>query len=96
MKDFLPLTWKGIYNKATISLILSFYTIAFLQRMFEKNGHLLLAEKSLTNIFNSRRVNLMLAPFIIGLLLSIRAVLIAAPIVDNAGGTTSPEKKKPS
>ena len=86
MKDFLPLTWKGIYNKATISLILSFYTITFLQRMLEKRGHLMLAEKSLTNIFNSRRVNAMLAPFIIGLLPSIGAVLIAAPIVDNAGG----------
>jgi hypothetical protein len=86
MKDILHLIWKGIYNKATISLILSFYTITFLQRMLEKRGHLLLAEKSLTNIFNSRRVNAMLAPFIIGLLPSIGAVLIAAPIVDNAGG----------
>lgn len=84
--ELLPLVWKGIYNKSTINLILAFYTITFLQRMLEKRGHLLLAEQSLTRIFNSRRVNAMIAPFVIGLLPSVGAVLIAAPIVDNAGG----------
>lgn len=82
----IPLVWKGIYNKSTINLILAFYTITFLQRMLEKRGHLFLAEQSLTRIFNSRRVNAMIAPFVIGLLPSVGAVLIAAPIVDNAGG----------
>ena len=43
-------------------------------------------EQSLISIFNSRRVNAMIALFIIGLLPSVGAVLIAAPIVDNAGG----------
>ena len=46
----------------------------------------MLAEKSLSNLFESRRVNSMVAPFIIGLLPSPGAVLIAAPIVNNAGG----------
>lgn len=74
----------GTFGASTISLILAFYSITFLQRMLEKRGHLLLAEKSLTNIFNSRRINVMVAPFVIGLLPSPGAVLIAAPIVDNA------------
>ena len=70
----------------TITLILAFYSITFLQRMLEKREKLILAEKALCGIFNSRRVNAMLAPFIIGLLPSAGAVIIACPIVDNAGG----------
>ena len=70
----------------TITLILAFYSITFLQRMLEKREKLILAEKALCGIFNSRRVNAMIAPFIIGLLPSAGAVIIACPIVDNAGG----------
>lgn len=70
----------------TVTLVLSFYSITFLQRMLEKREKLLLAEQALCGIFNSRRVNAMLAPFIIGLLPSAGAVIIACPIVDNAGG----------
>jgi len=73
-------------SPVTISLILAFYSITFLQRMLEKREQLLLAEMSLSGIFNNRRVNAMMAPFIIGLLPSAGAVLIACPIVDNAGG----------
>ncbi|WP_206811596.1 hypothetical protein [Paradesulfitobacterium ferrireducens] len=40
----------------------------------------------MSGLFNSRRVNAMVAPFVIGLLPSAGAVLIAAPIVNNAGG----------
>lgn len=78
------LTLKACTSKETIALVLAFYTITYIQRMMEKRGHLLLAERSLNNIFNSRRINAMLAPFIIGLLPSAGAVLIAAPIVQNA------------
>lgn len=82
----LELAGKSCVSRETISLVLAFYTITFVQRMMEKRGHLLLAEKSLDNIFNSRRINAMVAPFIIGLLPSAGAVLIAAPIVQNACG----------
>lgn len=78
------LLFKGATSQSTINLVLAFYSITFLQRMLEKRGHLILAEQSLNNIFNSRRINAMVAPFIIGLLPSAGAVLIAAPIVDNA------------
>lgn len=74
----------GILGSSTVNLVLAFYTITFLQRMLEKRNHLILAEQSLTNLFNSRRVNAMVAPFVIGLLPSPGAVLIAAPIVDKA------------
>lgn len=80
------LALKSCTSKDTISLVLAFYTITYVQRMMEKRGHLLLAEKSLDNIFNSRRINAMIAPFVIGLLPSAGAVLIAAPIVQNASG----------
>lgn len=80
------LAFKSCTSKDTISLVLAFYTITYVQRMMEKRGHLLLAEKSLDNIFNSRRINAMIAPFVIGLLPSAGAVLIVAPIVQNASG----------
>jgi hypothetical protein len=78
---------KALISPTTISLVLAFYTITFLQRMLEHRGHIMLAEQSLSGLFNSRRVNAMIAPFIIGLLPSVAAVVIAAPIVDNAGGS---------
>lgn len=84
----------GAFSKDTIHLVLAFYTITFLQRMLEKRGHLMLAEKSLSNLFNSRRVNAMVAPFVIGLLPSPGAVLIAVPIVDNAGGNYITKEEK--
>lgn len=86
LKDSINLMFKGAFSRDTIYLILAFYTITFIQRMLEKRERIILAEQSLDNIFNSRRVNAMIAPFIIGLLPSAGAVLIAAPIVDNAAG----------
>ncbi|SDE36744.1 DUF401 family protein [Sporomusa acidovorans] len=78
----------------TIMLVLSFYSITFLQRMLEKREQLTLAEQSLNGIFNSRRINAMMAPVIIGLLPSPGAVLIACPIVDNAGGNDISKEDK--
>lgn len=75
---------SAAFSKDTLYLVLAFYSITFIQRMLEKRGHLMLAEISLSNLFDSRRVNAMVAPFVIGLLPSPGAVLIAAPIVNNA------------
>ena len=77
---------NAIFDQNTFKIILAFYSITFLQRMLEKRNKLLLAEKSISNIFNSRRVNSMIVPFIIGMLPSPGAVLIAAPIVEAAAG----------
>ncbi len=84
--EMLNLTFKGILSWDTTFLVLAFYSITFLSRMLEKRGHILLAEQSLSNLFNSRRINAMIAPFIIGLLPTVGAVLIACPIVNNACG----------
>ena len=94
IKNSLELFKNGIMDKNTINLILAFYSITFIQRMLEKRNFITLAEQTLDNIFNSKRVNIMLAPFIIGLLPSVSAVLIAAPIVKNsAGDSLSIEEK---
>lgn len=82
--DTLKLIVAGTFSKGTIDLVAAFYSITFLQRMLEKRGHIVLAERSLNNLFRNRRINTMIAPFIIGLLPSAGAVLIAAPIVDNS------------
>lgn len=92
--ESIKLMKNGAFSLGTINLVLAFYTITFLQRMMEKRDHLILAEKSLNNLFNSRRVNAMVAPFIIGLLPSPSAVLIASPIVDNAGGDYISKEEK--
>ena len=94
LRNSLNLVRLGIFGKDTINLVLAFYTITFLQRMLEKREHLILAEVSLTNIFNSRRINAMIAPFVIGLLPSPGAVLIASPIVDNAAGDYLNQEEK--
>ena len=78
------LAQKGAFGSATINMILAFYTITFLQRMLEKRDRLILAEDAISNLFNNRRVNTMVVPFVIGLLPSPGAVLIAAPIVENS------------
>jgi hypothetical protein len=59
--ESIKLMKNGAFSLGTINLVLAFYTITFLQRMMEKRAHLILAEKSLNNLFNSRRVNAMIA-----------------------------------
>lgn len=84
LQNIFEILKAGIISRTTLLLILSFYAITFLQRMMEKRDHLKLAEESLTNLFGSRRLNAMVAPFIIGLLPAVGAVLMARPIVDQA------------
>ena len=69
--------WRGVWNADTISVIVITYLITFLQRMMEQKGDLLLAQRSLSGIFNSRRVNASVAPIFIGLLPSPAAAFIA-------------------
>ena len=65
----------------TLSLCLVTYMITFLQRMMERNDHLSQAHRSLSAIFNSRRVNATVAPILIGLLPSPAAAFIAGDMV---------------
>lgn len=83
-KDSMLLSYKGIRAPATIEMILAFYFITFMQRILEDRGHLMRAEEAIGQLFQSKRINVMLAPFVIGFLPSAGAVLLAAPIVRKA------------
>ena len=76
--------WRGVWNADTISVIVITYLITFLQRMMEQKGDLLLAQRSLSGIFNSRRVNASVAPIFIGLLPSPAAAFIAGDMVKSS------------
>ena len=70
---------KSMISEATIMVLLNCYLITFLQRMMELRGHLDLAQRSLSRLFNSRRVNASIAPVFIGLLPSPGAILSQVP-----------------
>ena len=82
--DALLIAGKSMISEATIMVILNCYLITFLQRMMELRGHLDLAQRSLSRLFNSRRVNASIAPVFIGLLPSPGAIFIAGSMVDDA------------
>lgn len=84
----------AFFNSTTISILLSFYTITFLQRMLDKRGHIQLAQDSLNGIFNNRRINVSIAPFFIGLLPSAGAIFISGDMVDAATGDLISEEDK--
>lgn len=83
---FLQAAWRGVWNADTISVIVITYLITFLQRMMEQKGDLILAQRSLSGIFNSRRVNASVAPIFIGLLPSPAAAFIAGDMVKSSCG----------
>lgn len=77
---------RGTFGRDTLMMVSAFYTITYLQRMLEKRGRLLEAEHALSVLSGNKRLNIMITPFIVGLMPSIGAVLIAAPIVDKIAG----------
>ena len=82
--DFVQLSVKSATSSTTLELIAIIYLITYLQRMLEKRGLLMQAQKALNGIFNNRRINASLAPVFIGLLPSPAAVTICGQIVDEA------------
>lgn len=86
--------WKGFSSWNAIEAILVFYAITFLQRMMEKRQNLKGCQEALNGIFNNRRVNVSLAPFLLGCLPAASTVLICGPIVRDSVGDelTTPEK----
>jgi len=91
-------TWKAVVEGATswmtIEALLVFYAITFLQRMMEKRKNLSNSQVALNGLFNNRRINASVAPFLLGCLPAASTVLICGPIVrDSVGGSLSdPEK----
>ena len=75
--------FQSITGWPTLSLLLVFYCIMFLQRMLEKRDCLIKARNALDGISANRRVNTALAPMFIGLLPSAAAMLICGSIVNS-------------
>lgn len=82
--DLVKLLWGALTSWETISVILCFYLITFLQRMLEKRGRLKQAQEALDGIFNNRKINASLAPAVIGLLPSPAALTISGAMVKDA------------
>lgn len=72
---------KALVSRETVTVVLSFYFITFLQRMLERRRRLKQAEESLSGLFGNRRINASAAPAVIGLLPSAGAMTICAEIV---------------
>jgi len=90
----LTITAHSLTSWGTLSLLLVFYSITFLQRMLEKRGALLETEHALNALFNNRRVNASVAPIFIGLLPSAGAIPLCGAIVNsNCGKDLSREMK---
>lgn len=82
--ELVKLIWGALTSWETISVVLCFYLITFLQRMLEKRGRLKQAQEALDGIFNNRKINASLAPAIIGLLPSPAALTISGAMVKDA------------
>ncbi|MBS6954682.1 MAG: DUF401 family protein [Enterocloster asparagiformis] len=80
----LAIMGKSLISPGTITVVLSFYFITFLQRMLERRRRLKQAEESLDGLFNNRRINASAAPAVIGLLPSAGAMTICAQIVKSS------------
>ena len=81
VSDALSIMGRALVSRDTVTVVLSFYFITFLQRMLERRNRLKQAEQSLNWLFNNRRVNASAAPAVIGLLPSAGAMTICAEIV---------------
>lgn len=77
---------ETITSWETLSLCLVTYLITFLQRMMEQKQRLRQAQRALSALFNSRRVNATVAPALIGLLPSPAAAFLVGDIVKEACG----------
>ena len=82
----LALSGHALVSETTITTVLAFYTITFLQRMLEKRKRLANAQQAMSGIFNNQRVNASLAPILIGMLPSAAVVKICGAMVNDAVG----------
>ncbi|MST55781.1 DUF401 family protein [Pyramidobacter sp. SM-530-WT-4B] len=86
--------WKGATSWTTIQPLLVFYTITFLQRMMEKRKDLSNCQIAMNGLFNNRRINVSIVPFLLGCLPAASTVLICGPIVrDSVGNYLAADEK---
>lgn len=94
MADALPAIRRGVLGTNTLNALLVLYCITFLQRMMEKRKNLSNCQVALNGIFNNRRINASVAPFLLGCLPAASTVLICGPIVrESVGDYLSTEEK---
>ena len=67
-----------------LSVLLSFYVMAYLQRMLEARKQIQYAQNDLNRLFHNRRINATVAPIFIGLLPSAAAMILCGDIVKEA------------
>lgn len=73
--------WNVLSSWSSMSILVNFYLITFLQKMLEQRQQMKLAQQDLNGLFNNRRINASLAPLFIGLLPSAAATFLCADIV---------------
>lgn len=83
---FLPAIQKGLTGQSTINSILVLYFITFLQRMMEKRNQLSGCQMAMNGLFNNRRINASVVPFLLGCLPAASTVILCGPIVREAIG----------
>ncbi|HSK69997.1 MAG TPA: hypothetical protein VLA21_12110, partial [Candidatus Limnocylindria bacterium] len=74
-----PAAWggilaRGLAGKSTVATVLAFYAITLLQRMLEARGRLVKAERAISVLTGSRSLNVMVTPYVVGLMPSVGAV----------------------
>ena len=77
---------KGATSWSTVSTLLVFYAITYLQRLMNSKESFLQAKDALDNFFHNRRINAAVAPFVIGMLPAGTAVLLCGPILRDSVG----------
>lgn len=80
----LPALKTGLIGYNTINALLVLYCITFLQRMMESRHQLAGCEQAMNGLFNNRRINASVVPFMLGCLPAASTVLICGPIVRSA------------
>ena len=78
--------WNATKSWTTIEALLVFYCITFLQRMMEARKDLSNCQAALNGLFNNRRINASIVPFILGCLPAASTILICGPIVRESVG----------
>lgn len=83
--EALRLITRGVFQKDTLELILAFLGLNFLQQAMERREQRKGKNYKIVSLFSSIRLNIMVMPFLIGLLPSAGAVSLAAPVVEGMG-----------
>lgn len=83
---YLPAIQKGLTGTNTIRSVLVLYFITFLQRMMEKRNQLSGCQMAMNGLFNNRRINASVVPFLLGCLPAASTVILCGPIVREAIG----------